>query len=176
MNNKNIFKDKLTAFSSSVDEKDKETVRKIIEKYYSLGKSAQWIYTAFVIAVKRANLTSIPLKMVFSNFKYDYNEFLTEKFMKEVDEALNGKFKGCAPEETIGNFVSITGDWVNYCHFTAYNYLDVFYRYREKVFKLNKIIFTDKPNLLSKLLTETFKEMGYEVDWTFKEWKNPQKN
>ena len=32
MNNKNIFRDKLTAFSSSVDEKDKETVRKIIEK------------------------------------------------------------------------------------------------------------------------------------------------
>lgn len=80
-------------------------------------------------------------------------------------------------ENTSNKKITVHGDWVDYCHFARDNYPEVFKAYKAAAANTSDkgIGFTDKPNSYSDLLTKTFKEMGYKVNWTFVEWKNPNK-
>ena len=69
--------------------------------------------------------------------------------------------------------ITVRGDWVDYCHFARDRYPEVFKVYKAAAAQVSSKGFTDKPNSYSDLLTKTFEEMGYKVNWIFVEW-NPK--
>lgn len=176
MKREEIFKDKIAALGKSIkNESDKQILRKVIEAFYKDGKTAEWVYIALITAVDGAAIYE-------TAGGYGFNElaFYTDSFKKAVDRLAN-RYREKTPQyPAIGNQIDVVGDWVDYCHFAKYNYLNVFWKYRNNLLVADKngkaLGFKDTPNIYSNTLTETFKEFGYEINWTFKKWEKNNDN
>ena len=153
--------EKIKAYGISLEEPNKSILRETIKEFQEKDYPEEWIFEA-VQEIKDTE-----------NFDKDY--LLSDDFAAIIEERMREEEKVAEPEpepEPEPNYQKITvrGDWVDYCHFARDNYPEVFKVYKAATAKVPSIGFTDKPNPYSDLLTKTFEEMGYKVNWTFVEW------
>ena len=109
-----------------------------------------------------------------------YKDFFDDNYTREEARATELAEQAAAAEkkqidDPTKTKITVRGDWVDYCHFARDRYPEVFKAYKAATAKVSSIGFTDKPNPYSDLLTKTFEEMGYKVNWIFVEW-NPKMN
>ena len=158
--------EKIKAYGISLEEPNKTTLREVIKEFQEKDYSEEWIYEA-VQEIKDTE-----------NFDKDY--LLSDDFAAIIEERMREEEKVAEPEpepepEPNCQKITVRGDWVDYCHFARDRYPEVFKAYKAATAKVSSIGFTDKPNPYSDLLTKTFEEMGYKVNWIFVEW-NPKLN
>ena len=159
--------EKIKAYGISLEEPNKTTLREVIKEFQEKDYSEEWIFEA-VQEIKDTE-----------NFDKDY--LLSDDFAAIIEERMREEEKVAEPEpepkpEPKPNCQKITvrGDWVDYCHFARDNYPEVFKIYKAAAAGKN-YGFTSSPNPYSDLLTKTFEEMGYKVNWIYEEWVNPNK-
>ena len=112
--------------------------------------------------------------------KLTYKDFFDDNYTREEARATELAEQAAAAEkkqidDSTKTKITVRGDWVDYCHFARDRYPEVFKAYKAATAKVSSIGFTDKPNPYSDLLTKTFEEMGYKVNWIYEEWVNPNK-
>ena len=153
----------IKAYGISLEEPNKSILREVIKEFQEKDYSEEWIYEA-VQEIKDTE-----------NFDKDYllsDDFaaIIEERMKEEEKVVESK-----PEpKPNGQKITVRGDWVDYCHFARDNYPEVFKVYKAAAAGKN-YGFTSSPNPYSDLLTKIFEEMGYQVNWIYEEWVNPNK-
>lgn len=105
------------------------------------------------------------------SYKDFYQDYYTREEARATELAEQAKAAETKKVDDINKIkINISGDWVDYCHFARDRYPEVFKAYKAAAAGVSSIGFTDKPNPYSDLLTKTFEEMGYKVNWTFVEW------
>lgn len=155
----------IKAYGISLEEPNKSILREVIKEFQEKDYPEEWIYEA-VQEIKDTE-----------NFDKDY--LLSNDFAAIIEERMKEDEKVAEPEpkpEPKPNCQKITvrGDWVDYCHFARDNYPEVFKIYKAAAAGKN-YGFSSSPNPYSDLLTKIFEEMGYQVNWIYEEWVNPNK-
>ena len=108
-----------------------------------------------------------------------YKDFFDDNYTREEARATELAEQAAAAEkkqkdDSTKTKITVRGDWVDYCHFARDRYPEVFKVYKAAAAGKN-YGFTSSPNPYSDLLTKTFEEMGYKVNWIYEEWVNPNK-
>ena len=157
--------EEIKAYGISLEEPNKSILREVIKEFQEKDYSEEWIFEA-VQEIKDTE-----------NFDKDY--LLSDGFAAIIEERMKEEEKVTEPEpepEPKPNCQKITvrGDWVDYCHFARDRYPEVFKIYKAAAAGKN-YGFTSSPNPYSDLLTKIFEEMGYQVNWIYEEWVNPNK-
>ena len=157
--------EEIKAYGISLEEPNKSILREVIKEFQEKDYSEEWIFEA-VQEIKDTE-----------NFDKDY--LLSDGFAAIIEERMKEEEKVTEPEpepEPKPNYQKITvrGDWVDYCHFARDRYPEVFKIYKAAAAGKN-YGFTSSPNPYSDLLTKIFEEMGYQVNWIYEEWVNPNK-
>ena len=155
--------EKIKVYGISLEEPNKSILREVIKEFQEKDYPEEWIYEA-VQEIKDTE-----------NFDKDY--LLSDDFAAIIEERMKEEEKVVEPEpkpEPNHQKITVRGDWVDYCHFARDNYPEVFKIYKAAAAGKN-YGFTSSPNPYSDLLTKTFEEMGYKVNWIYEEWVNPNK-
>ena len=155
----------IKAYGISLEEPNKSILREVIKEFQEKDYPEEWIYEA-VQEIKDTE-----------NFDKDY--LLSNDFAAIIEERMKEEEKVVEPEpkpepKPNGQKITVRGDWVDYCHFARDNYPEVFKIYKAAAAGKN-YGFTSSPNPYSDLLTKIFEEMGYQVNWIYEEWVNPNK-
>lgn len=155
----------IKAYGISLEEPNKSILREVIKEFQEKDYPEEWIYEA-VQEIKDTE-----------NFDKDY--LLSDDFAAIIEERMKEEEKVVEPEpkpepKPNGQKITVRGDWVDYCHFARDNYPEVFKVYKAAAAGKN-YGFSSSPNPYSDLLTKIFEEMGYEVNWIYEEWVNPNK-
>lgn len=155
----------IKAYGISLEEPNKTILRETIKEFQEKDYSEEWIYEA-VQEIKDTE-----------NFDKDY--LLSDSFAAIIEERMKEEEKVAEPEpkpepKPNGQKITVRGDWVDYCHFARDRYPEVFKVYKAAAAGKN-YGFTSSPNPYSDLLTKIFEEMGYQVNWIYEEWVNPNK-
>ena len=155
----------IKAYGISLEEPNKSILREVIKEFQEKDYPEEWIYEA-VQEIKDTE-----------NFDKDY--LLSDDFAAIIEERMKEEEKVAEPEpkpepKPNGQKITVRGDWVDYCHFARDNYPEVFKVYKAAAAGKN-YGFSSSPNPYSDLLTKIFEEMGYEVNWIYEEWVNPNK-
>ena len=157
--------EEIKAYGISLEEPNKSILRETIKEFQEKDYSEEWIYEA-VQEIKDTE-----------NFDKDY--LLSDDFAAIIEERMKEEEKVVEPEpkpepKPNGQKITVRGDWVDYCHFARDNYPEVFKVYKAAAAGKN-YGFSSSPNPYSDLLTKIFEEMGYQVNWIYEEWVNPNK-
>ena len=157
--------EEIKAYGISLEEPNKSILREVIKEFQEKDYSEEWIYEA-VQEIKDTE-----------NFDKDY--LLSDDFAAIIEERMKEEEKVAEPEpkpepKPNGQKITVRGDWVDYCHFARDRYPEVFKIYKAAAAGKN-YGFTSSPNPYSDLLTKIFEEMGYQVNWIYEEWVNPNK-
>ena len=157
--------EKIKVYGISLEEPHKTTLREVIKEFQEKDYPEEWIFEA-VQEIKDTE-----------NFDKDY--LLSDDFAAIIEERMKEEEKVVEPEpkpepKPNGQKITVRGDWVDYCHFARDNYPEVFKVYKAAAAGKN-YGFTSSPNPYSDLLTKTFEKMGYQVNWIYEEWVNPNK-
>lgn len=155
--------EEIKAYGISLEEPNKSILREVIREYQEKDYSEEWIFEA-VQEIKDTE-----------NFDKDY--LLSDDFAAIIEERMKEEEKVVEPEPKPapnGQKITVRGDWVDYCHFARDRYPEVFKVYKAAAAGKN-YGFSSSPNPYSDLLTKIFEEMGYQVDWIYEEWVNPNK-
>ena len=155
----------IKAYGISLEEPNKSILRETIKEFQEKDYPEEWIYEA-VQEIKDTE-----------NFDKDY--LLSDDFAAIIEERMKEEEKVAEPEpkpepKPNGQKITVRGDWVDYCHFARDRYPEVFKVYKAAAAGKN-YGFTSSPNPYSDLLTKIFEEMGYQVNWIYEEWVNPNK-
>ena len=155
----------IKAYGISLEEPNKSILREVIKEFQEKDYPEEWIYEA-VQEIKDTE-----------NFDKDY--LLSDDFAAIIEERMKEEEKVAEPEpkpepKPNGQKITVHGDWVDYCHFARDRYPEVFKVYKAAAAGKN-YGFTSSPNPYSDLLTKIFEEMGYQVNWIYEEWVNPNK-
>ena len=155
----------IKAYGISLEEPNKSILREVIKEFQEKDYPEEWIYEA-VQEIKDTE-----------NFDKDY--LLSDDFAAIIEERMKEEEKVGEPEpkpesKPNGQKITVRGDWVDYCHFARDRYPEVFKIYKAAAAGKN-YGFSSSPNPYSDLLTKTFEEMGYQVNWIYEEWVNPNK-
>ena len=153
--------EEIKAYGISLEEPNKSILRETIKEFQEKDYSEEWIFEA-VQEIKDTE-----------NFDKDY--LLSDDFAAIIEERMKEEEKVVEPEpKPNGQKITIRGDWVDYCHFARDRYPEVFKVYKAAAAGKN-YGFSSSPNPYSDLLTKIFEEMGYQVNWIYEEWVNPNK-
>lgn len=157
--------EKIKAYGISLEEPNKSILREVIKEFQEKDYSEEWIFEA-VQEIKDTE-----------NFDKDY--LLSDDFAAIIEERMKEEEKVAEPEpkpepKPNGQKITVRGDWVDYCHFARDRYPEVFKVYKAAAAGKN-YGFSSSPNPYSDLLTKIFEEMGYQVNWIYEEWVNPNK-
>lgn len=157
--------EEIKAYGISLEEPNKSILREVIKEFQEKDYSEEWIFEA-VQEIKDTE-----------NFDKDY--LLSDDFAAIIEERMKEEEKVAEPEpkpepKPNGQKITVRGDWVDYCHFARDRYPEVFKVYKAAAAGKN-YGFTSSPNPYSDLLTKIFEEMGYQVNWIYEEWVNPNK-
>ena len=157
--------EEIKAYGISLEEPNKSILRETIREYQEKDYPEEWIYEA-VQEIKDTE-----------NFDKDY--LLSDDFAAIIEERMKEEEKVAEPEpkpepKPNGQKITVRGDWVDYCHFARDRYPEVFKVYKAAAAGKN-YGFSSSPNPYSDLLTKIFEEMGYQVNWIYEEWVNPNK-
>ena len=157
--------EEIKAYGISLEEPNKSILREVIREYQEKDYPEEWIFEA-VQEIKDTE-----------NFDKDY--LLSDDFAAIIEERMKEEEKVVEPEpkpepKPNGQKITVRGDWVDYCHFARDRYPEVFKVYKAAAAGKN-YGFSSSPNPYSDLLTKIFEEMGYEVNWIYEEWVNPNK-
>ena len=153
--------EEIKAYGISLEEPNKSILREVIKEFQEKDYSEEWIFEA-VQEIKDTE-----------NFDKDY--LLSDDFAAIIEERMKEEEKVVEPEpKPNGQKITIRGDWVDYCHFARDRYPEVFKVYKAAAAGKN-YGFSSSPNPYSDLLTKIFEEMGYQVNWIYEEWVNPNK-
>ena len=157
--------EEIKAYGISLEEPNKSILREVIREYQEKDYPEEWIFEA-VQEIKDTE-----------NFDKDY--LLSDDFAAIIEERMKEEEKVVEPEpepepKPNGQKITVRGDWVDYCHFARDRYPEVFKVYKAAAAGKN-YGFSSSPNPYSDLLTKIFEEMGYQVNWIYEEWVNPNK-